>query len=365
MTALSIELHLPRQKPILAPTAPDSAVARTMTDDRPRPTLAEVARRAGVSEITASRALRGGGNVARQTRARVQSAALALNYMPNRLAGTLAGGASRQVAVILPSLSNSVFADLLKGLETRLEAAGYHPILGISDYDPHREYRLVTELLAWRPAGIVLAPTASTPQTRATLATCALPVVEVMDIDPPPIDMAVGVSHLAAGRAMAHFLLGRGYRRLAYVGHDISSDPRALSRLRGLEQGLAEADQTLEARLTFPGPSSVPLGRDAVARLLQTCPPGRLALCFSNDDMAVGGMFHALAAGLHVPDDLALAGFNGLAIGQALPLPLTTIASRRAEIGDTAAQALLARLDNQPVAAVQDLGFRLIPGATT
>lgn len=334
------------------------------TDDI-RPTLAEVARSAGVSEITASRALRGGAHVARDTLEKVQLAARALNYVPNRLAGTLAGGTSRQVAVVLPSLSNSVFADVLNGLETRLDQAGYHPILGVSNYDPAQEERLIADLLSWRPAGLVLAPAASTEGTRRMLAGSGVPVVEIMDIDPAPIDMAVGLSQRAAGRAMAHYLLGRGYRRFAYLGHDISTDPRALSRLRGLEQGLAEAEVTLEASLTLPGPSSVPLGREGVARLLQDCPPGGLAICFSNDDMAVGAMFHALFAGLKLPEDLALAGFNGLAIGQALPQPLTTIASRRVEMGDIAARALLARIDGTPVETVQDVGFRLIPGATS
>jgi LacI family gluconate utilization system Gnt-I transcriptional repressor len=344
----------------------------TRDPDQPddnRPTLAEVARIAGVSDITASRALRGGTHVARATLERVQTAARAINYMPNRLAGTLAGGASRQVAVVLPSLSNSVFSDVLHGLETRLEQAGHHPILGVSNYDPLREERLVSDLLSWRPAGLVLAPAVSTAETRRLLAGSGVPIVEIMDVDPTPIDTTVGLSQRAAGRAMAHYLLGRGYRRLAYVGHDISTDPRALSRLQGLQDGLAEAEVALAATVLLPGPSSVPLGRDAVAQLLQDCPVGAgqapLVVCFSNDDMAVGGMFHALSAGLDVPGDLALAGFNGLAIGQSLPLPLTTIASRRVEIGDLAGAALLARIDGQPVDKVQDVGFRLIIGATT
>jgi LacI family transcriptional regulator, gluconate utilization system Gnt-I transcriptional repressor len=334
-------------------------------NEEPRPTLAEVARTAGVSEITASRALRGGAHVARATLEKVQAAALALNYVPNRLAGTLAGGASRQVAVVLPSLSNSVFADVLNGLETRLEQAGHHPILGVSNYDPEHEERLIADLLSWRPAGLVLAPAARTPGTRRMLAASGVPVVEIMDVDPAPIDMAVGLSQRAAGRAMAHYLLGRGYRRFAYVGHDISTDPRALSRLEGLVQGLGEAEVTLAARVMLAGESSVPLGREGVSRLLAEQAPGGLAVCFSNDDMAVGGVFQAMAAGLEVPRDIALAGFNGLGLGQSLPQPLTTIATHRAQIGDRAAAALLARLDGDEVVRVQDVGFRLIPGATT
>ena len=330
----------------------------------PRPTLAQVARAAGVSEITASRALRGGPHVAPPTLERVLAAARALNYVPNRLAGALAGGRSGQVAVVLPSLSNSVFADVLNGLETRLERAGHHPILGVSNYDPAREEGLIAGLLSWRPAGLVIAPAASTEGTRRMLAGAGLPVVEIMDIDRPPIDISVGLSQRTAGRATAQYLLGRGYRRFAYVGHAIDGDPRAVARREGLALGLAEAGAALEAELCLPGPSSVPLGRAAVAQLLEGRAPGGLAVCFSNDDMAVGGMFHALSAGLRVPQDIALMGFNGLAIGQALPQPLTTIASHRAEIGQGAADALLARLAGETTPARIDVGFRLISGAT-
>lgn len=357
------------------PGTPDPATPRPAAPDEARPTLAAVARAAGVSEITASRALRGGTHVARATLDRVQAAARALNYVPNRLAGTLAGGSSRQVAVVLPSLSNSVFADVLAGLEAQLDRAGHHAILGVSNYDPDQEERLVADLLSWRPAALVLAPAASTAHTRRMLAGAGVPVVEIMDVDGaaeggavPPIDMVVGLSQRGAGRAMAQYLADRGYRRIAYVGHDIATDPRALSRLAGLEAGLAAAGLPLAGRVLMPGPSSVALGREGVARLLEDCPAGpvagRLAVCFSNDDMAVGGVFHAMARGIDVPRDLALVGFNGLAIGQALPLPLTSIASRRAEIGDRAARAILARIAGAEVAPVQDVGFHLIVGAT-
>ena len=344
----------------------NAAIAQTQSGRAPSPCRIhdKDGSAAGVSEITASRALRGGAGVAPRTLERVRSVARDLNYLPNRLAGALAGGPSRQVAVILPSLSNIVFSDVLKGLETRLDQAGYHLILGISNYDAAQEERLIAELLAWRPAGIILAAAASTPRTRAMLGAAGMPVIEIMDIDHAPIDIAVGLSQQAAGRAVAHYLLGRGYRRFAYLGHDISTDPRAVSRLAGLREGLAGTGAVLETELTLEGPSTVPLGRQAMAKLLDAREPGGLAVCFSNDDMAVGGMFHCMAAGLEVPRDIALAGFNGLDIGQALPQPLTSIASHREQIGAEAASALLLRLSGGEPARIIDVGFRLIPGAT-
>lgn len=329
-----------------------------------RPTLSQVAAAAGVSEITASRALRGGGLVAKATADRVQAAARDLNYVPNRLAGTLAGGSSRQVGVILPSLSNSVFADVLNGLEDRLEDAGYQPVLGISNYDPAREQRLIENLLSWRPAGIVIAPADMTEASRALLVRADLPVVEIMDVDATPTDMAVGISHHSAGRAMAHYLLGRGYRRFAYLGHAIDSDLRALARLDGFRGALGEAGQTLAQCLTLAGSSSVKLGREGLARLLAEAGQPPDLVYFSNDDMAVGGVFHCMAAGISVPGDLALAGFNGLEIGQALPVPLTSIASNRAAIGTEAARHLIERFTGGTPEKVSDVGFRLIPGKT-
>ncbi len=330
-----------------------------------KPTLFEVAARAGVSEITASRALRGSNAVTPETLQKVQEAAASLGYLRNRLAGALAGGPSNQVGVVLPSLSNIVFPDVLKGLEDRLEHAGFHPVLGISNYDPQQEQQLISNLLSWRPAGLVIAPCGMTDASRAMLSGADLPVVEIMDIDTDPVDMAVGMSHRGAGLAMARHLLARGYRRFAYIGHDIARDHRAAARLEGFKSGLTEAGSTLTGCVTFAEPSSVALGRRGLRMLLESDAANPDLVYFSNDDMAVGGVFHCMAAGISLPDQLAIAGFNGLEIGQSLPVPLTTIASHRALIGETAAACILKRLTGEDTARMTDVGFSLVAGGTS
>lgn len=330
----------------------------------PRPTLGIVARLAGVSEITASRALRGGPHVSPTVQARVEAAARQIGYVRNRVAGALAGGPSNQVGVVVPSLSNIVFPDVLKGLEERLETAGYHPVLGVSNYDPDHEEKLIEGLLAWRPAAMVLAPAQLTARSRALLAACGVPVVELMDVDGDPVDMAVGISQVQCGKAMAYYLLGRGYRRMAYVGHDIGRDFRATSRLTGFRDALAEAGQAPVKELILDAPSSVGLGRDGLARLLAECSTPPDVVYFSNDDMAVGGVFHCMATGLSIPDGIAIAGFNGLDIGQRLPTPLTTIGSNRAKIGRRAAELVLGRIAGEEVPSRVDVGFSLIRGAS-
>ncbi|QDL94245.1 LacI family DNA-binding transcriptional regulator (plasmid) [Paroceanicella profunda] len=335
---------------------------RLRPDASAGPTLAEVAARAGVSEITVSRVMRGAGNVSAATEARVREAVRETGYVRNRLAGSLAGHRSNQIGVLLPSLGNIVFPDVLNGIEDSLEARGFHPVLGITHYQPEREEHLLASLLAWRPAGLIVTGTRHSAATRAMLGAGGVPVVEVMDVDTPPVDMAVGISHRAAGAAMARHLIGRGYRRFGYVGHDLGADERAAQRRDGFRHALATAGLP-EAQECLSGtPSSVGAGRAALAQLLERARPE--AVFFSNDDMATGGVFHCLAAGISLPGDLAIAGFNGLEIGQQLPQPLTTIGSRRRDIGRRAADMILARLAGETPDPVADVGFTLIPGAT-
>ncbi|WP_375596443.1 LacI family DNA-binding transcriptional regulator [Algihabitans albus] len=331
-------------------------------DETGRVTLADVAEAAGVSEITVSRVVRGLANVSPATVFKVEEAIARTGYLRNRLAGAMAGAVSNQIAVILPSLSNSVFADVLNGLEVRLQSAGFHSVLGISNYDSDRETKLIESLLGWRPAGLVIAPTELSQRALQLLRRVRVPTVEVMDIDRDPLDMVVGISHRQAGKALAYYLIGRGYRSFGYVGHDIESDHRAAIRRDGFRAALCENGLDFETEATAAAVSSVPLGRELTAGLLGQGAP-RL-LYFSNDDMAMGGLFEAMARGLQVPRDLAIAGFNGLQIGQSAPVALTTVESHRALIGQRAADQLLARFAGQAVDRRIDVGFTLLPGAS-
>ncbi|MDR3560625.1 MAG: LacI family DNA-binding transcriptional regulator, partial [Negativicutes bacterium] len=193
----------------------------------PRLTVSDVAREAGVGESTVSRVLRNQGAVSAAARQRVEVAVARLGYVPNRIAGLLASEGSTLVAIIVPSLSNNVFPKVLAGTNLALEAAGYQSVVGVSEYDLDREEGLIRALLAWRPAGIVIAGVEHTEGATALLKGCGVRVVELMDLDGEGIDVVVGFSNHAVGRVSASHLLTRGYRRIGYVGHDISRDLRA------------------------------------------------------------------------------------------------------------------------------------------
>ena len=329
----------------------------------PNITLAEVARRAGVSGMTVSRVLGGHAHVSAQTRARVQAAADAMGYVPNRLAGALATAKTRLMVVILPSLSNTVFPEVLRGATTRFDAAGYQAVIGVSDYDQAKEERLIEAMQSWRPSGWIVTGLEHTARARRLLSELRSPVVEIMDIDGPPIDMAVGLSNASAGQVIGHHLINSGRRRIGYIGGNLALDLRAAKRRAGFVQALADHGLALCGQVTEDAPSSVLLGRASLEKLLAQ-QPDLDAVYFSNDDMAVGGLMHCLHRGIPVPGQLALAGFNGLDIGEATPLRLTTVKSPRYQIGEIAADHILAKLARQNPSAVSDLGFSFVAGQT-
>ena len=334
-----------------------------------RPTLRDVARLSGVSEISVSRVMRNAPNISDGLRERVEDAARQLGYTPNRLAGGLKSQTSNLVAVVVPSMSNNVFPEVVDGIERVLSAQGRRTVLGLTQYDNTREEGIIRDLLSWSPAGIILAGLEHSGPSRQLLNAAGIPVVEIMDIDTAdvpgaPIDVAIGVSHRAAGQAMADHLVARGYRRIGYIGAWGETPDRSLKRRLAFESRLAEHGLALAARLIAPEASSITLGRACCARILQTAPDID-ALFFANDDLAVGGLLHCMAEGIAVPGRLALAGFNGIGFADALPQRLTTIRTPRGRMGEAAAEVLADRDAARRGGAIIDLGFTLLARDTT
>ncbi len=325
-------------------------------------TLHEVALHAGVSESTVSRTIRDQELVAEPTRTKVMESVRALGYMPNRIAGSLASLESHLVGVVVPSLSNIVFPEVLHGINSRLKSSKYQSVISISDYDLEHEEVLVRGLLSWKPAAILIAGFDHTPATSLMLDRCGVRVVEMMDIDSVPIDTAVGMSHRRAGYATGQYLIERGYRRFGYVGHNWTADHRAKLRYEGCCEALRDAGTSFVAHAITEGPSSVANGRAQTAHL---CGMSSVdVVVYSNDDMAVGGVFHCLSAGISIPDQLAIFGFNGLDIGRELPRPLSTVRSNRFLIGEKAIDAILGKPDRPSAPSIIDTGFEVFVGAT-
>ena len=327
-------------------------------------TLSEVAKAASVSEMTVSRVLRGKTNVSQKTRTRVLDAVKTLGYVPNRLAGALASAKSMQLAVVIPSLRNIVFPELLAGVTDALDSAGYQAVIGVSEYDLEREAKLVTAMISWRPAGIVITNAYHHPDVVSLLTATPAPVVEVMDLTRNPIDMCVGLNHRKAGAVTATRLLDKGYRRFAYLGCDLETDLAANKRFKGFVETVRQGGGTLIAKLTVDEPSSVGLGRKHMADLLAQSSQIE-AVYTSNDAVASGALMYCLAKGIAVPQSVAIASFSGLELGQSMPLPLTTVRSPRYRMGRLSAKRVLDRLNGKKTPRVTDAGFEFVEGATT
>ncbi|WP_077037651.1 LacI family DNA-binding transcriptional regulator [Pelomonas sp. KK5] len=326
-----------------------------------RITLADVAREAGVSPITASRALRADRNVAAELVARVREAAQKLHYQPDAAAQSLASRSSRNVVLLVPLLSNRVFGDLVEAVQGSLQQAGYQTLIGVTHYHPAEEEKLLHSYLRLKPAGVILTGSDHTPATLAMLSTLAgqgVPCVRVMELGGADDASAwsVGFSQRDAGRAITGHLVERGRRRIAFAGAQL--DPRVMQRAAGWREALEAAGLTTELALLDPRPSSIALGAEMLERLLKQQPD---AIFFCNDDLAQGALLAALRLGLRVPQQLAIAGFNDLeGSAQMLP-PLSTVRTPRAAIGERAARLMLDLLAGTPPASRSvDLGFELI-----
>lgn len=321
-------------------------------------TLHDVAREAGVSLITASRALGNPRIVSEATIARVRDAVRKTGYIPNLLAGGLKSKRSMTVAGLVPIISVPQFLPTVQALTEALDAQGYQLLLGQTGYDHAREDRLVDALLGRRPDGIVVTGLLQSQSTRDKLRRIGIPVVETWDLSERPVDMAVGFSHVKVGSAVAGYFLARGWRRLAIATGD---DQRALQRRDGF---LAAAGADVPCA-TVPAPSSLALGRRALAELLEK-DPGVQAVYCSSDGLAQGVLVEAAARGLRVPQDLAVCGFGDADFAAHLRPSLTTVHVDGPEIGRRAAQLIVARCNGASIAEpVVDLGFRIVEREST
>lgn len=328
-----------------------------------RSTQKDVARAIGVSDMTVSRVLTGRGTVSVRTREKVLAAVEAMGYVRNRMAGSLALSRSNQVGVVLPSMRVGIFPEVLAGITQELEKAGYNPVIGVTDYDIDREESLVESLLSWNAAGIIVNDFVHTNRTKKLLEKAGVPVVEIMQLSGDPIRQCVGFDHAEAARALVDHLLARGYSRFGYLGWH-GTQYAASARFAGVRDHLQAQGYALVAPSMFDAPPNVEEGRVGLAKLLEQKPDVD-AVIFGNDLMAVGAVFYCDEIGVKVPDDLAIAGFGGLDIGQALPKKLTTIRFPRLEVGQRAARAILNSMAGQTKPKVTDMKFELIDGETS
>ena len=308
-------------------------------------TLRDVSQASGVSEMTVSRVLRNRGDVSQNTRDKVLLVAKQLGYVPNKIAGALASQRVNLVAVIIPSLSNMVFPEVMTGISEVLETTDLQPVVGVTDYLPEKEERVLYEMLSWRPSGVIIAGLEHSETSAMMLKASGIPVVEIMDIDGSPVDAMVGISHRRAGREMAVSILKAGYRKIGFLGTKMPLDHRARKRFEGFTEALAKSGVEVTDQEFYSGGSALVKGREMTQELLRRN-PNLDFLYFSNDLIGAGGLLYLIEKGISIPNQIGPAGFNGVELLQGLPRQLATMDACRSEIGRKAAEMIVQQVND-------------------
>lgn len=321
--------------------------------------MADVARHAAVSTITVSRMLRDPGLVAEDTRVRIERAMAELGYVPNLVAGGLAGSKMQVVAAIVPFIQHGVFADAVQGLSDVLSRYGYSVLLGNSGGAGEEETRIVRTLLGHRPAGLVIQGANHTPEARRLLKRANIPVVEMGTRPADPIDMHVGYSNEKAAVAMTEHLLQMGRRRIGFIMADPVLNDRHAARLAGFRAALEKGGLAFDPDLVIVTCFGIAEGREALSTLLARRPDLDAVFCAS-DLWAAGAIYECQRRAIAIPETIAICGFNDQEFAGEMSPSITTIRVRRYEIGVLAGELILARLEDEATEGAVDVGFELI-----
>jgi LacI family gluconate utilization system Gnt-I transcriptional repressor len=325
-----------------------------------RATLSDVARRAGVSPVTVSRAIRHPEMVSDDLRKRIDDAVIKLNYIPNHLASALASTRTQIVGVIVPSLTNGVFDDYLGAIQDVLNPAGIQVLVLNVRYSELQEEKAIETLMGYHPEAMIVAGVDQTARSRQLLKNSGVPVVQTMDITEAPIDLNIGLDHREAGAAAVRFLHAQGHRRIAHL--TARADPRARRRLAGYQRQMDELGLSTEGLVgASPQPSYVAMGGELFSQIRNDVPDVS-AVFTCNDDLALGTLFECQRRGIRVPEDVAIIGFNDLDFCNASVPPLTSVSTERREMGTWAARSILEIIrggGKRPRQPIVDVGFSI------
>ncbi len=323
-------------------------MTRLRKSDRRAVNIADVAKLAGVSTATVSRALSDPSRLRPDTLARVNEAVAKTGYMPNVAARTLRARRSMVVLVVVPDIGNPFFSDVLRGIEDELSKHGYGLLIGNIGTMQEHESQIVGIVQAGQVDGVILLNGHVPRKDGHDLTTHGVPMVAVCEPIPgadfPQVDVR---NRESAKLAVAH-LAGLGHRNLAYLGgpeHNILE----CERQAGFRDGLRACGLTVRGTRFFSGDFTMVSGAAAGVRLL-AAQPRPTALFAANDEMAIGFIKTVRDAGLRVPEDISVFGFDGIAFADFVEPTLTTFRQPRRELGRIGAGLLMRRIAGEPIA---------------
>ncbi len=323
------------------------------------PSLADVARRAGVSPATVSRHFNQPGLVNPQTRSRIDAAVKELGYVPNGAARALASKRSRMIGVIVPTLDHAIFADAINSIEQRLGQDGYTLIVASNRFDPDQEHVQVQTLLSHRVDALVLVGVDRDPATYRLLQSKGVPYVTIWVVDPQSRHPGVGIDNTAAAHRVTSYLLDLGHRSFGVISACTDYNDRARQRLRGVEIALEERGLALPPDSIIERPIDLMEGQLGLKYLMEQRPRPSAIVC-SSDVLAAGAILGSRKLGIKIPDDVSITGFDDMELASQIDPPLTTVSLPIPAMSLRAAEYLLARLNGHPVSSSTILDTELV-----
>ncbi len=318
----------------------------------------EVAERAGVSTATVSRYFNTPEKLSATAATKVREAVDALGYVPNLMAGALASNRSRLVSLLVPNLADSIFAPTIEAMVWELAEEGLVVMLGVTDLDQKYLLTQINAALTRRADAIIVMGNLTASAAREELERSDTTIIETWGLPSDPIDVAIGFSHEALGAEIASYMHDQGYRRPHLI---TAASPRARRRSHGIVDawkamtGVSPTESELKIPLHFGQ------ARDAFENLQRITPRPDVVVCGS-DMLAQGIIMEAQAAGLKVPEDIAVIGFGNARLAADMRPSITTISIDGARIAQEAAKVLRKRALGQTTIGERqiDIGFELL-----
>lgn len=330
----------------------------------PKARLSEVAKLAGVSAATVSRAINSPEKVSIELRQRVAAAVDQLHYVPDGAARALASRRSRTIGAVVPTLDIAIFAAGVVALQNRLNAAGYTLLVANAEYDLSREAQEVRALVERGVDGLVLVGGVHAPEVRKLLKTKQIPFVNTYNFGANENDPCIGFDNRAAAARVVDYLCDLGHREFAVITSPFRNNDRIAARRTGFLEGLVAHGIELAPERVVEVPYTIAEGRTALGSLLRSQSLVTAVLCAA-DVLAIGAVQECRTLGLRVPEDLSVTGFDDLDLAMHMDPPLTTVRIPAAELGTRAADYLLARINGAQVPQRIELSASLIVRRST
>lgn len=326
--------------------------------------LSDVAARARVSTATVSRILNSPDKVSEASTRRVHKAINELGYVPDAAARALASRRSRTIGALIPTLSNPIFATCIQAVEERLDGDGYALIIASTDYTLNKELRQAKALLEHGVDALLLTGSCHHEDLYRILNDRRVPYVNTWAVSETGNHAYVGINNVEAAARLTGYLLDLGHRRIGVISGISAENDRVMDRITGIRLALDARGLSLDPSHVIEKPYGIEQGREAM-RLLIARAPAPSAIIGGNDLLALGALLECQAAGLNVPRDISIAGFDDIDPASHITPALTTMRVPTSAMGRLAADYLLQRLSGDQVASKKTLDVELIVRGST